>query len=150
MMYATKGGVWKQSFIDKFLAALSAVPGGALIGATPKVHLYAGSLVPTPQNVIGDFTALECNFTGYVAQTLNIVLASVNPVRNVRADLAIATFGLSGTTTTQNANGYWVDAGASPDWIIAERFPQPMPFANPGDFLDLSLMFALACLLPSM
>jgi hypothetical protein len=144
MQYVAKNPVWKMSFIDSFLTALQTVPGAALIGATPKIHLFTGALNPSPTNVIADFTAIETSFTGYAAPALGIYGLHFNMGNNIRGALATGTFVLTGTAVTAVANGYWVDAGASPDWIVAERFPTPFPFAYTGDFLAMELALALS------
>lgn len=140
MFFQSQKPVYKRSFIDKYIAALSTVPGSALIGATPKIHLFSGSLIPSMDNVLADFTALECNFTGYVASVFTVVGGPFNGDLHTRVLLGSAAFYLTGLTITQNANGYWLDAGTTPDWIVAERFPSPIPFSFVGDVLILNPM----------
>jgi hypothetical protein len=49
----------------------------------------------------------------------------------------------SSPTVTQEVAGYWVDAGATPDWVLAETFPSPVGFFSEGDFLTLSVLLGL-------
>lgn len=149
MFYTPKTPRWKRTFVDTMLAALSTVPGGALIGATPKVHLWTGIIAFDSNTALSVFTGAECSFTGYTAPALGTLVGPVNPFTDIRAMLGTASFIMTGTTTTQNASGYWVDAGATPDWIVAEAFTTPLPFGAIGDFLDLDLLFSIA-LMPTV
>jgi hypothetical protein len=149
VFYTPKKPRWKRTFVDSMLNALNTVPGAALIGATPKVHLWTGAIAFDSNSALAVFTAAECNFTGYTAPALGVPSGPVNAFTDVRALLGTALFTLTGTAVVQSASGYWVDAGASPDWIVAEAFTSPIPFSSIGDFLDLDLLFSVA-LMPTV
>jgi hypothetical protein len=135
--------------IDNFLKALTTVPVGALL-VTPKVHLLMGTLAFSGTTPIASFTALEATFTGYAAQPLPTLTGPGNMAVATRGMIANNNFLAGPTLTVANTlYGYWVDAGATVDWVLAELFPTPIPISLPGDFLDLGIMMPLLGVVPA-
>lgn len=129
---------------EALVAALSARPAAALL-VTPTVHLFtSGPAAILPTNVTGDFT--EATFAGYAAQPLTLPL--VGPV-NLPRSPGVGAFGsvtfLAGAVVSpgQVILGYWVDTGAAGQIICGERFNTPIPIANPGDFINLDVIFGV-------
>jgi hypothetical protein len=149
-MYAhSLNPTWRSGFVDTFLAALGAIPAAALL-VTPKIHLYSGVLAINQNLTQAMLTGAECNFSGYAAQVPAITTVPANVGVNVRGESADCIFGMSSpATVSQSANGYWMDAGATVNWVVAEAFANPIPFSSPGDFLDLAVILGLY-LLPIM
>jgi len=121
------------------LAGLAiAVPGAAL--ANPgSVGLLADMTGLTPQSLQTDFNLLSCTFTGY--GTAGVV--PVGPFR-LASGLWVAQFPGAifqatspFTSGPQNALGYWIDQNGADPVLMYEAFPQPIPFAQAFDFLQL-------------
>jgi hypothetical protein len=134
--------VYGTTFLNTVLAAFKTVASAALI-ATAKVRLsHNPSFVPNPGATITGLAAEECNYSGYAAGGVALVVGS--PV-NLSTSCQGAVTGLQFLATaaspfvSDNAYGYWVDDGTNV--ILQEAFPGGMavPFGAPGDFLELIL-----------
>jgi hypothetical protein len=121
------------------LSALTARPAAALISSWT---LHLATVVPsplTPQNVPGDFT--EATFTGYAASAVTFASGQVNlPSGQGVGLLQNAVFACSASGTPNNINGYFIKDGAG-NFILGEAFAAPIPIVNPGDFVDLTVIF---------
>jgi len=134
--------IWSQSLLDSILAALSVVPGGALLTA-PKVHLYTDAHIPDPVNdTPASFT--EAAFTGYAAVVLTTVgpeNLSGNSGRMLQGDVDIICTG-SGGGFPQILGCYLTNTlGAT---LYAQcPFDAPVNIARVGDAINLDFSLPL-------
>jgi hypothetical protein len=137
MIYVSKSLVWNAVFLQSVIAALSARPAAALAPALT-AHLYNNPVNPSGDDTVATYT--ETAFSGYVAAALT----PSGPVRlTLPGEGALATslfVGAGGPPfVPDNLQGvYYVSGGLL---VASERFPQPMPIAQAGDFLDLTTIF---------
>ncbi len=136
---------WRASFLDAFLAALSARPAGALLTA-PMVHLLKQPVTIRDDTVVGDFTLQECNFSGYAAAVLPTLVGPINPLYQSRGLTAGLDFILATASplVTNAVYGYWIDHNAGADWVLAELFADPVQLAHVGDYVALGIVLPLA------
>jgi hypothetical protein len=122
------------------LAALMTRPAGALL-STPTVHLYTSATSPpSPTSTVADFT--EATFAGYAASVIAALVGPVN-LPNAAGQGVLQTVNFVGgaiVSPGQTVIGYWIDDGATA-YYLGEAFPNPVLFVNPGDFLDLAVIF---------
>lgn len=135
----------RRAVLDALLATLATRPAGALL-TTPTAHLFKTSLVFNQDTPIATFHTAEADFSGYAAQALPAAVGPISPGGQTDALLYTVNFLANGIPATpqNNVYGYWVDHNAGADWVLAELFPEPIPFTQTGDYLDLSVLFALA------
>lgn len=133
-----------RPLLNALLAALSARPAAALF-TTPFVHLFkAGPSPLTPDTLYSAFT--EAAFPGYASVALGTLAGPViTPSTLCEGVFSNASFIAGAIVTPETILGYWVDEGAAPTTPAHyfEYFPAPIPFVNPGDFLDLAVLFGL-------
>lgn len=99
-----------------------------------KLHLYKTQLALSPTMVIGDFTAAECDFTGYAASaTLVWGTAFINPSGIPTIDAASVNFvGGSPFTVANTVYGWYLTDGAGTTLIAARQFDQPINVSAAG------------------
>jgi len=119
---------------SRLAVAVAAVPLLA-----PKMALFKNDIVPTPSNVLADFT--EADFTGY-AQQSPVFGAVVIDENGIPVAPASSTFTASGSAITNTVYGmYLLDSTGA--LVGAARFDSPRGFANLGDFEIVTLLFGL-------
>ncbi len=128
--------------MDTVLAAFKTTASAALI-ASAKVRLSNNpSFRPTPTDTIAGNAATECDYSGYAAGGVALVVgapANLSPT----CQGAVTGVQFLATTATpfvaSSAYGYWVDDGTNV--ILAEAFSAGFiaTFAAAGDFLELVL-----------
>ena len=139
--------VYGRLFIDAVLSAFKTVPAAALL-ATAKVRLSKDpNFGPTPESKIADFTVSECDFSGYTAGGVALVMSGpVNLSTKYEGMLADANFVAAAATpfVANSVYGYWVDDGTNV--VAAERFPTGTTgtLTKPGDFLALTVILGLS------
>lgn len=139
--------VYRRNFVDGYLDALTTLPAAALIGATPKVRLFTGPLLPSPDNALADFTAVEATFVGYTAATPTAPIGITNPNGGTRAQVYQAAFQFTGTPPGESISGYWFEGGTPNNWVVAEALPTPFPFGNSGDALGIVILIPAALII---
>lgn len=141
MYWKTQKATYSRALIDALLAALSTVPGAALL-ATPKVLLWTDGPTITPDWDPADYT--EATFSGYAAATVTLSVASVNIGGTDQARVATVTFvAATGGPIADTCNGYaLVDTTKAIPYMI-ERFPTGFAFGAIGDFLQIDLIVPL-------
>ncbi len=119
--------VFTQSGVSSFLANAAA---GILAGSL--VHLYQNNYVPTPLDVVANYT--EATYTGYVAQA--VLAASWNPVVQPDGSAGLIGPGLffnpTATTVANVVYGYYVTDSTGLILLWAEQFPAPVGMDGPG------------------
>lgn len=127
--------------LDALLAALSARPAAALWDA-PKVHLGVNDFVPDAATALGDF--VEASFAGYTpgGYALPAFSAPVNLPDEGQAILSTVNIIAAGGIVAPGevAYTYYITDAAGAVLYQYERFSDVVPFANPGDFLDLTVL----------
>lgn len=107
------------------------------------LHLFQSSFVPTPSNVLADYTAAEATYTGYEELTLAAWLAPIlAPGTGFMINSPEVQFSTGDTTpTTPNLIGgcYLVDAAGALRLTII--FQQPIPFELAYQGLPISLTY---------
>lgn len=131
--------VLTSALVDALLAALSARPAAALLD-TPTAHLFVNDIVPGPTTTLGAFT--EATFDDYAADALGALLGPVSLGEGRRAVHAEVDFvaGSAIASPGEIAYGVYITDGAGTLLYGAGRFEDPVPFANPGDFLSLDVI----------
>lgn len=141
MSFLVQGSiVVKQALLDALLAALSARPAAALLDV-PTAHLFVNDFNPAAGTVVADFT--EATFNGYAADPLGTLLGPVTLSDGKRAMHVEVDFTAGGAIVAPGevAYGVYVTDTAGTVLYWSGRFANPVPFANPGDFLSLDLVF---------
>ena len=147
MFYTAQNPTWRQTAIDYLLKSMMTLPTAVLLTA-PKVHLLGSAVQIDKDTPLATLQAAEIAYTGYTAIVLPPLLGPVNSVPNMQAMYGDVQFlAPNPLATTATAFGYWVDGMTPADWVMAEEFPNSFPFAEPGDFLDLDLLFGLPFML---
>jgi hypothetical protein len=100
------------------------------------IHLFQNNIVPTPANVIADFT--EATFDGYAPLALT---ALAGPFRQPDGSFRILNdwaFQMTGSTTPNLIYGYWAEdhTGAL---IFAERWPAPVSMVDAFSEIHLTV-----------
>lgn len=132
--------VVKQALLDALLAALSARPAAALLD-TPTAHLFVNDINPDAGTVVGDFT--EAAFSGYAADALGALIGPVTFADGTRGMHVETDFAADGSIVGPGEVAYGVYVTDTGGTVLywSGRFNDPQPFANPGDFLSLDLVF---------
>lgn len=142
--------VMSTAIIDKLLDTLNVVPLAALAVAPVCKLFTAPSANLLPTWVPADFT--EATFNGYLPIGSVYAAPSVNlESGNGKGDAANGLFvvGGGGVPPGEVIVGYWTeDSTGHP--LIAELFPTPVAMVFPGDFIDLTQIFALAFKTPQV
>lgn len=140
MYMQTQTLTYSRAFMDALLGAMTVVPGAALLAAFKVRLLKVGVGVITPDTVIGDLTAYEADYSGYVAATPTLA----GPVRLSNSDegLIVSVPFIAGVASPFVPNtiaGYFLSVGAV--FVAGELFAPagPVPLGYPGSFLDLNL-----------
>lgn len=131
--------VVRRTLANALLGALSAVPAAALLD-TPTVHLYTNDLDPTPDTVVGDFE--EAAFAGYAADALPALIGPVRLSDNAQGVHGEVDF-LAGAVVAPGEviQGYYVTDDTGATLYMSEKFAEPVPIAEAGDFLSLDVIF---------
>lgn len=87
-----------------------AVPGG-LQGRT--LHLFKDTFNPGIGNVLADFSAAECDYTGYSAVALTFTASYIPPTNIPQCQSQLANFVPTGTAVANNVGGGWIDDGTN-------------------------------------
>jgi hypothetical protein len=136
----TVSPVFNEAWLQGLLAALSTVPGAALL-VTPKVHLRTDSLVPQPTDTSATYT--EAAYSGYAAVALTLagpVNAGPSYIAEVGNALFVSTTG--SPFVPNNITGYYLTTGTN-TLVMSENFANPIPIATAGDAIDLAVALAL-------
>jgi len=137
----TENPVYRRIFLQLLLAAYKTVPGGALIGAGPKIRLIKQEgFALNPDLLQAAFTAVEADFSGYAPAAVTFA-GPTNPSDDAVALIANDIY-IGNTDDPFIPNtiwGYWVNNEVANDWVMAEMFApgQEVTIAGPGDYLDL-------------
>lgn len=133
---------WARPLVNEMLGALTTVPGAALL-TTPKVILLKTGPIPTPDSGIADYVVAD--FSGYAAATATFSTA-VNMERDIQGKLATVTFVATVVDPFVECNviGYALTDGSG-EWYGGELFAEVVPFAVPGDFLQLDVVLPVPC-----
>jgi hypothetical protein len=131
---------YSQLFAQAIAAAFATRPAAALAAAL-EVHLWKDAgFNPTPQTLLAAFTAVEADFTDYVAATGVVLTDPVNLGADRTGAIANVLFVITHTVVTQNSiyGAYLVSAGALVGYF---KFTDntPVTMAVNGDFLDLTI-----------
>jgi hypothetical protein len=130
---------WSKALTDAMLAALSAVPGAALL-TTPKLILFTNNGPVLPTSAVADFTVPT--FTGYAAATITLA----GPVAiggNDRALVATLRFiATADTSPAQTIYGVLMTNGST-TFYGGELFDTPLNIALNGQFIDYDLIVPL-------
>lgn len=140
MEFETIRATFSSTFLQILNGALATAPVNPLID-TPSIQLYTDGPSPITQTMVAaDFT--EATFPGYAAVA---AILPVAPPVNIPSGLGIGRL-ISGLfvctgTASENIQGYYVvDTGNNV--ILAEAFPAPVPIANYGDYINLTVLFS--------
>jgi len=147
--YTSQEVTYGQAFGLTVVSALKTVPGQALINSA-KLRLFKNpSLAPDPVTPLADLVAAECDFSGYPAGGIAVVLTVGLVLSN--SCVGALTTGLFVADDTDpfvsgSAYGWWIDDGTNV--IAVEKFAggSAVPFAGKGAFLDLSVELPLQLL----
>jgi len=144
--YASQSVVFGQTFANTVVAAWKTVALAPLI-ATPKVRLVnSPSFTINPQTTIAELAAVECNYSGYAAGGIALVVGSPVNLSNA-AQGAVTGLQFVSTTATPyvgaTAFGYWIDDGTN--LIAGEMFAGGFSadFGSAGSFLELILQLPI-------
>lgn len=110
--------------------------------AVSKLHLFKSSFIPTPSNVLADYTAAEADYDAYAEKTLtawfNPILA---PGSGFMIESPLVQFEVGASTpVTPNLIGgcYLVDAAGKLRATVI--FTQPLPMQMAGQGIPISLV----------
>jgi len=92
------------------------------------VRLYTNAIAPNVNTKLVDFT--EATFDGYAAKTLAMTVGYVNASGLPIAQSQLLTWLMTGTTTPNTINGYYVDDGTNVLMAAAFDAPIGMTLAN--------------------
>ncbi len=106
-----------------------------VLAAPGKIRMFKSTFVPTSANVVADFVAAECDFTGYPA--LGIATTAPELPILTGSGVASASYGTytflsaSPYTISNTVGGYWIETagGAMVGYI---RFPTPVTLGGLG------------------
>jgi len=134
--------VFALPLLSAMLACLLTRPAAALCDAL-HVHLFTAGPSPiTPGMTIASFT--EATFVGYAPSVVAALSGPINtPSDTCDGLFATPSFICTAGSTPNTILGYWIDDGAA-NIYLAEAFSSPVPIVNPGDFIDLAIIFGLA------
>lgn len=140
MYWKTQQATYSRALTRAFLAALTTIPGAALL-ATAKIMLWTDGPTIGPDFDPADYT--EPTFNGYAAAAVTLAA----PVNIGGTDLArigsVDFVATSGGPIDDTCNGYaLVDTTLAIGYLI-ERFPNPISFGAIGDFLQIDLIVPL-------
>jgi hypothetical protein len=144
--YQAQAIVYGQAFVNTILAALKTVPGGALV-ASAKLRLSNQvGFNPTKDATIAGLAANECNYSGYTAGGIAVVLtAPVDLSATVQGVMFTALFEAVAASpfVPDTGRGWWIDDGTN--FIAGEAFAGGFvaPFAAPGNFVNLTAILPL-------
>jgi hypothetical protein len=137
--YRSSNPTNEVALLDNLLLALNARPAAALL-TTPKVELYTNNYSPTGTDAYASFT--KAAFTGYAAAAITFDAVPVNLANGSQALIGSVVFQATNGVTPASVTGYILSDGAA-NVYMAESFPVPLAFVNPGDFLQVDLLYVL-------
>ena len=119
---------------------------GALVRSTQNqsdlansvLHLFKAGFTPSPENVLADYTAQECDYDGYAAKTIATWGAPIlAPGGGYMTFAPLQTFTFTPATGDTNSVGgaYLVNAGG--DLLDVVIFDTPKPMQGPGQTVQL-------------
>jgi hypothetical protein len=117
---------------EAILTALTTT-GGGWVGA--KLHLYTNNLLPTPANILTDFT--EADFTGYAASAA-ITWSTPGYLPDGTAVVTgdAKTFQVGSTPTVLNTcYGWYITNGAGTALITSRAFDSPVVLSGAGQII---------------
>lgn len=107
-----------------------------------ELRLYQNNYTPTDSSQVSNFT--ECDFSGYVSQTITAWTAAQIIAGHASSDAAQLTFTRSGGPTSNNVYGYFVTDSAGTKIYWAERDPYaPTSMSVSGDLFRVIPNFTL-------
>ena len=145
--------VYGRVWLNSLLSALKTIPATPLLPTTSKIRLSSDpAFNPTPDSTIADLAAQEAAFSGYSAATNPIALKGPVNLSGQAVGMLQDAFWEAVTATTfvsGSVYGYWLDDGAN--IVCAERFAGGLVagFAEPGDFLALTLLIPAQLIQPA-
>jgi len=105
------------------------------------LHLFKSSFVPTPSNVLADYTAAEADYDNYSAETLTAWFDPLlAPGSGYMITSPLVQFETGVAVTTPNLIGgcYLVDAAGKLRLVVI--FTNPVPMQIPGQGIPISLI----------
>lgn len=111
--------------------------------AAAEVRLYTQGFVPTSTTTLADLDAVECTFTGYLAQ---VIAAWQDPGlyplggASIQASVQFAT--ASPYTIGETVGGFYVvDVTTSDEVLLIQPFPSPgIPMSAAGQIIPLTIL----------
>lgn len=119
--------------LESYLGAASPPSGFTL-------HLYQGDITPSELDATSLYTSNECNFSGYLAQSIVSWGAGGVVSGRVVSTAPDHTFTVaSSPSTTNDVYGYYVTNDDTGEWAWAQRFVgAPIPMALGGDSIVIT------------
>lgn len=134
--------VWGIAALKAFLDLGNDAVGapGPLDGGV--LRLFVNAFDPASDMVPADFT--EATFAGYASVTPLAWSVAVN-AGDAGVVIIVQSLFIGGAIVApgETVEGYYLENAGGTAVILAERFADPVPFANLGDFLELDNMIEL-------
>lgn len=139
--YQAKNVIVSKTFGDAIVAAFSARPAAALLGATPKLRLGTDpGMVIDKTTTLADLAAQEANYSGYTAG--GVTPTVTGPVNEGEDQVAAVVNNVFVATTASPFVGntvcnWWIDDGTN--LVVGETLDEAdrVEIAEAGDFYDL-------------
>lgn len=147
MEFSSQQMVMTRDLTNALIAALKTVPAAALVG-TANLHLFNNNVIPTPDTPLSAF--VETAFSGYTVRALTITLG-LNLPNNAQGgqSFAIEVAATASPFVPDTLQGYYVTDSTNAILYASEVFPDPIPMAAVGDYLDLFVVWGISCVCPS-
>jgi hypothetical protein len=100
------------------------------------VHLFQNNVVPTPANVVADFT--EATFDGYAAKSVTVMFGPARYADGSFQVFAFEQWQMTGSTTPNTVYGAYILDPAG-NLLLAARFTAPVPMVDA--FSNISTQF---------
>jgi hypothetical protein len=122
ILYPNSGALW-----------LAGVVKTALINSV--LHLFqSGDVTLTPLTTLDELEDAECDYTGYVEQTIAAWLSPLlNPLGGASIESGLKQFSIAAPYTVTNMAGGWWIQDSTAALVCAGEFPTPRPLAGAGD-----------------
>jgi len=103
------------------------------------VKLFKSGFVPTPDTLVAELDANECDYDDYAPATITAWLAPVNSVGGGSQITAPTTqFTITVDQVVPNTvGGYWVELAGGAVQII-RQFDAPVPMVNAGNYVQVT------------
>lgn len=136
----THAPIYASTFLDELLEAIRNRPASALLDS-PLCHLFVNDISPNQETLLTDFVV--ATFNGYNDFPFTAPYGPGNFTLGRGLYTNCRYLAGSGIVSPgEVCYGYYVTNGSAPQVLMmSERFDQPVSFAEPGDFLDLMLIF---------